>query len=74
MPNSNKATETAGSALLAFVVLSQYVSMGRSRVYALIATGDFPAPIKVGRSSRWLKSEVDAWIATQAAARQSEVA
>ena len=22
----------------------------------------FPAPIKMGRSSRWLKSEVEAWL------------
>ena len=24
--------------------------------------GAFPAPIKLGRSSRWLKSEVEAWL------------
>ena len=27
-----------------------------------IKDGDFPAPIKMGRSSRWLKSEVEAWL------------
>ncbi|EAC1903199.1 TPA: AlpA family transcriptional regulator [Escherichia coli] len=30
--------------------------------YRLIRDGDFPAPIKLGRSSRWLKSEVEAWL------------
>ncbi|HAH1219323.1 AlpA family phage regulatory protein, partial [Escherichia coli] len=28
--------------------------------YRLIRDGAFPAPIKLGRSSRWLKSEVEA--------------
>jgi prophage regulatory protein len=58
------------AALFTFEVLSHYVHMGRSRVYALIDEGDFPPPIKIGRSSRWLKSEIDSWIAAQAAARQ----
>ncbi|EMY6302050.1 AlpA family transcriptional regulator [Providencia stuartii] len=30
--------------------------------YKLIQDGDFPKPIKLGRSSRWLKSEVEQWL------------
>ena len=30
--------------------------------YKLIQEEKFPKPIKFGRSSRWLKSEVEAWI------------
>lgn len=30
--------------------------------YKLIQLGEFPKPIKLGRSSRWLKSEVEAWL------------
>lgn len=30
--------------------------------YKLIKDGAFPKPIKLGRSSRWLKSEVEAWL------------
>ncbi|MBG5898723.1 helix-turn-helix transcriptional regulator [Providencia stuartii] len=30
--------------------------------YKLIQEGEFPKPIKLGRSSRWLKSEVDLWL------------
>ncbi|MEV9551395.1 AlpA family transcriptional regulator [Salmonella enterica subsp. enterica] len=30
--------------------------------YRLIKDGLFPKPIKLGRSSRWLKSEVEAWL------------
>ncbi|BBT88868.1 Rha family transcriptional regulator [Enterobacter cloacae] len=31
-------------------------------IYKLIKDGTFPKPIKLGRSSRWLKSEVEAWV------------
>lgn len=30
--------------------------------YKLIKDGLFPKPIKLGRSSRWLQSEVEAWL------------
>ena len=30
--------------------------------YKLIQLGQFPKQIKLGRSSRWLKSEVEAWL------------
>ncbi|CNG10177.1 helix-turn-helix transcriptional regulator [Yersinia similis] len=30
--------------------------------YKLISDGTFPKPIKLGRSSRWLQSEVEAWL------------
>ncbi|EGJ1915110.1 AlpA family transcriptional regulator [Escherichia coli] len=30
--------------------------------YKLIKDGAFPTPIKLGRSSRWLQSEVEAWL------------
>ncbi|MEQ4620776.1 AlpA family phage regulatory protein [Providencia vermicola] len=30
--------------------------------YKLIQDGEFPKPIKLGRSSRWLKSEVENWL------------
>lgn len=58
-------------ALFAFNVLSSYVELGRGRIYGLIAdpTLKFPAPIKIGKSSRWIKAEIDQWIATQAAQR-----
>ena len=30
--------------------------------YRLIKDGLFPKPVKLGRSSRWLKSEVENWL------------
>ena len=40
-----------------------------SRLYELIAEGQFPPPVKIGRSSRWVSTEVDAWVAEQIARR-----
>lgn len=64
-PHSQKLPPSFPPALLGFAPLSHYVSFGRSRIYQLIAAGEFPQPIKVGKSSRWLKAEIDAWIASQ---------
>ena len=30
--------------------------------YKLIKDSEFPKPVKLGRSSRWLKSEVENWL------------
>ena len=38
------------------------VALSKATVYAMVARDDFPAPRKAGRASRWIESEVDAWI------------
>lgn len=43
--------------------------LGSTSIYAGIKAGIFPKPIKIGRSSRWLRSEVEAAIANLAAQR-----
>jgi len=43
--------------------------MGRSTLYNLIGQGHFPAQIKVGWTTVWLESEVDAWIEALLASR-----
>lgn len=62
---------TTASPLFTFHQLSQHTTFGRSRIYQLIADRDlkFPAPIKIGKSSRWLRLEVDEWLVKQAASR-----
>lgn len=39
--------------------------------YKLIKDGVFPKPIKLGRSSRWLQSEVEAWLQERIAQSRS---
>ena len=69
-PRSKSSHPSFPPALLAFEPLSHYVSFGRSRIYQLIAAGEFPQPIKVGKSSRWVKAEIDAWVSKQATSQR----
>jgi prophage regulatory protein len=44
--------------------------LSRSSIYAYIAGGKFPPPLKLGaRSSGWLESEIDAWLSARADSR-----
>lgn len=61
---------TFAPALLGFASVSHYVGFGRSRIYQLINAGEFPPPVKIGKSSRWVKAEVDAWIGSHSAQRK----
>ena len=45
---------------MAFIV--RFTGMTDKWFYKLIQEGKFPKPIKMGRSSRWLKSEVENWL------------
>ena len=46
--------------------------ISRSHIYALMAQGLFPKPIKIGSSARWIESEIDAWIQSRAQERDQE--
>ncbi|MBT0463225.1 helix-turn-helix transcriptional regulator [Morganella morganii] len=42
--------------------ITQFTGSTDKWFYKQIQEGKFPKPIKLGRSSRWLKSEVEAWL------------
>lgn len=42
--------------------MTQYTGLTDKWFYKLIQDGKFPRPVKFGRSSRWLKSELETWI------------
>ncbi|ORS45593.1 transcriptional regulator [Escherichia coli] len=48
--------------LVDMAFITQLTGLTDKWFYKLIKDGAFPAPIKLGRSSRWLKSEVEAWL------------
>lgn len=42
--------------------ITQHTGLTDKWFYKLISLGEFPKPIKLGRSSRWLESEVETWL------------
>ena len=51
-----------GCRLLTIEIVIELTSMGRTSIYQFINDGTFPRPVKVGKSSRWVESEVEQWI------------
>lgn len=50
------------------------VPICRSAMYAMIAAGEFPKPIKLGpRSVGWISTEIDEWLEARIKARNEEV-
>ena len=62
----------SGGVYLRLISLSEVIRLtarGRSRIYADIQAGAFPAPIKDGASSRWVEAEVAQWVQARIADR-----
>ncbi len=66
--SGNQKTETT---LIRLPKVQEIVPYSRSTIYSLIARGEFPPPVKLGRASAWLKSEVLDWVEGRIAKRQS---
>ena len=59
-----------GTQLITLKAVTAKVSLGRSTLYRLVASGQFPKPVRVGsKAIRWVAAEVDDWIEVQAASR-----
>lgn len=44
----------------------------KSRLYVLIANGQFPAPVRLGgRAVGWISTEIEEWVASRIAASRS---
>src|SRR5690349_14531628 len=60
-------TNTTNQSLLSdkmvdMAFITEFTGCSDKWFYKLIQDGLFPKPIKLGRSSRWLKSEVEEWV------------
>ncbi|AOF01649.1 transcriptional regulator [Serratia surfactantfaciens] len=62
MITTNKSVLCAEDPLIDMTFITTYTGMSDKWFYKLIKDGKFPKPIKLGRSSRWLKSEVESWM------------
>ncbi|TKA88727.1 AlpA family phage regulatory protein [Guyparkeria sp. SB14A] len=45
--------------------VAAHCGMGRSTLYQMIRSGEFPEGMMVGWGRRWLREEVDAWLDQQ---------
>jgi prophage regulatory protein len=60
---------TQSASLLRIEDVMRRVGFRRNKLYDLINAGDFPDPVKLGRISAWVESEVVGWIDAQIAKR-----
>ncbi|UPK81453.1 AlpA family transcriptional regulator [Proteus vulgaris] len=44
------------------IFITRLTGLSDKWFYKFIQDGEFPKPIKLGRSSRWLKSEIENWL------------
>lgn len=58
--------------LIDMTFITKFSGMTDKWFYRLINEGQFPKPIKLGRSSRWRKSEVEAWLQQRIVASRSK--
>ncbi|WP_195440264.1 helix-turn-helix transcriptional regulator [Klebsiella oxytoca] len=73
MTTANSNIGLLSDKLVDMVFITEFTGLSDKWFYKLIQEGQFPKPIKMGRSSRWLKSEIESWVQQRiAASRGSE--
>lgn len=65
------ALTTSGIKLISKPTVCATADISPALMYVLIKRENFPHPVKIGRASRWIESEVIGWIQAKAAARNS---
>lgn len=59
---STQPTSLLDGELIDMKFITRFTKLTDKCFYALIQKGEFPEPIKLGRSSRWYKCEVEKWL------------
>lgn len=68
----NNTTGLLSDKLVDMVFITEFTGLSDKWFYKLISLGEFPKPIKLGRSSRWLQSEVESWVQKRIAESRGE--
>lgn len=63
--NTSTITSLLNDQLVDMKFITAFTGLTDKWFYKLIQDGLFPKPIKLGRTSRWLKSEVENWLNEQ---------
>jgi len=62
MTTQNNNTSLLNDKMVDMAFITGFTGLTDKWFYKLIKDGEFPKPIKLGRSSRWMQSEVEAWV------------
>lgn len=62
MTNLNNIPDLMKDKLVDMIFITEFTGLSNKWFYKLIQEGEFPRPIKLGRSSRWLQSEIEKWV------------
>jgi predicted DNA-binding transcriptional regulator AlpA len=70
---AHEAVDTAhpSKRLLPLAEVLRRIPLSRSYWYECIASGEAPAPVKIGKRSLWLESEIGQWVDGLAARRDA---
>lgn len=62
MTIQNNNTSLLNDKMVDMKFITEFTGLTDKWFYKLISEGQFPKPIKLGRSSRWMQSEIEKWI------------
>ncbi|ENL1650035.1 MULTISPECIES: helix-turn-helix transcriptional regulator [Klebsiella] len=62
MAIQNSNTSLLNDKMVDMKFITEFTGLTDKWFYKLISEGQFPKPIKLGRSSRWMQSEIEKWI------------
>ncbi|EHR0663309.1 AlpA family transcriptional regulator [Salmonella enterica] len=62
MDTRNNNTSLLNDKMVDMKFITEFTVLTDKWFYKLISEGQFPKPVKLGRSSRWLQSEVEHWV------------
>ena len=59
---SSPIENTSGPKLIRLKAVKAKVGFSTAAIYKWMAAGRFPRPVKIGSSSAWRESDIDAWV------------
>ena len=62
-PSKPPAGASADALLIDVAAVAKLLSVSTRHIHRMRDAGLIPAPVKVGRSTRWRRADLDAWIA-----------
>ena len=60
-------TEDTAPLLLRATQVAELLNLSLRSLWTYVGQGRVPAPIHIGRSTRWKRSDIDAWLAQEKA-------